>query len=90
MPYYVYVLLCEDGTFYTGYAKDIKSRLKQHKKGIGSKYTRTHKPSKLVYLEQFITRVEAMRREQEIKTYSKARKEELIKGPKSKLSSNFP
>jgi putative endonuclease len=89
MPYYVYVLLCEDGTFYTGYTKDIKSRLEQHKKGIGAKYTRSHKTSKLVYLEQFISRAEAMRREQEIKTYSKARKEELIKGPKSKLSSNF-
>ena len=88
MPYYVYVLLCEDGTFYTGYAKNIKSRLKQHKKGIGAKYTHTHTPSKLVYLEQFFSRTEAMKREQEIKNYSRVRKEEHIKSPKSKLSLN--
>ncbi len=81
MPYYVYVLLCDDGTFYTGYAKNIKSRLKQHMKGIGAKYTRTHTPSKLVYLEQFMSRAEAMKREQEIKNYSRARKEELVNGP---------
>jgi len=86
MLYYVYVLLCDDGTFYTGFAKNIKSRLKQHKKGIGAKYTRTHVPSKLVYLEQFISRAEAMKREQEIKNYSRVRKEELIKSQKFKSS----
>jgi len=32
MPYYVYILLCKDGSYYTGYAKDMKSRLEQHRK----------------------------------------------------------
>jgi len=77
MPYYVYMLLCTDGSFYTGYAKNVGRRVKQHTKGRGARYTRIHRPEKLVYLEKFNSRGEAMKREQEIKSLSHDKKERL-------------
>jgi len=78
MPYYVYILLCEDGSYYTGHSKDVKHRIEQHRKGQGARYTRMHKPQKTVYTEQFNRRSEAMKREQEIKSLNHSQKEQLI------------
>ena len=78
MPYYVYILLCKDGSYYTGYAGDIKGRVEQHKKGQGARYTRMHKPEKVVYVEEFNSRSEAMKREREIKSLSHSKKQRLI------------
>ena len=77
MPYTVYVLLCRDGTFYTGYAKDLNARLSMHEQGKGARYTRSHKPKKLVYAEEFGTMKEAMRREREIKKLGHEEKKRL-------------
>lgn len=63
MPYYVYVLLCEGGSFYTGCTKNVNSRMRLHMIGRGARYTRMHKPKRLVYTEEFGSRAEAMRRE---------------------------
>ena len=79
MPYYVYVLLCQDGTFYTGYAKDLNVRFSMHEQGKGARYTRTHKPKKLVYTEKFSTRKEAMRRERQIKKLGHEEKKRLCR-----------
>ena len=80
MPYYVYILLCEDGSYYTGYTKDVKCRVAQHEKGQASRYTRMHKPEKIVYVEEFGCRGEAMKREREIKSLSRSKKERLVNG----------
>jgi predicted GIY-YIG superfamily endonuclease len=77
MPYYVYILLCEDGTYYTGYAKNVKRRVERHKKGQGARYTRMHQPEKIVYVKKFDSRGEAMKREREIKLFSHSRKQRL-------------
>ena len=77
MPYYVYVLLCEDDSYYTGYAKDLALRLRQHRKGAGARYTRLHRPKRLVYTEEFDTIGEAMKREREIKRLNHQEKETL-------------
>jgi len=77
MPYYVYVLLCQDGTFYTGYAKNLNTRLVMHEQRKGARYTRTHKPKKLVYAREFSTRKEAMRGEREIKKLGHEEKKKL-------------
>jgi len=77
MPYYVYILLCKDGSYYTGYAKDVKRRVEQHRKGQGAKYTRMHKPEKMAYIEKFESRGEAMKREREIKSLSHNKKQQL-------------
>jgi putative endonuclease len=77
MPYFVYILVCKDGTFYTGYTHNVKTRMKLHKLGRGAKYVRTHQPEKVVYLERFENRREAMKREREIKKLTHAEKFKL-------------
>lgn len=76
--YYVYILRCKDGSYYTGHAKDVKKRFEIHKKGRGARYTLAHKPEELVYIEQFENRGEAMRRERKIKKLSHDRKQQMI------------
>ena len=75
---YVYMARCSDGTLYTGYTTDLKGREAKHNEGKGSKYTRVRKPVKIVYSEEFDSKSEAMKREYEIKTFSKKEKEKLI------------
>jgi putative endonuclease len=72
------MLLCEDGSYYTGYTKDIDLRLKQHKIGTGARYTKLHRPKKLVYTEEFDTIREAMKRERKIKKLSHKEKNKLV------------
>jgi putative endonuclease len=67
MPYYVYIILCEGNSLYTGYTKNLDSRIKLHKKGKAARYTKMHRPKRLVHVEEFRSRAEAMRREKRIK-----------------------
>lgn len=75
----VYILECEDGSFYTGYAKDATSRFTKHLAGKGAAYTRSHKPLRIVYKTPFETKSEAMKEEIRIKKLSKKEKELLVK-----------
>jgi putative endonuclease len=77
MSYYVYILLCEDGSYYTGYTKDVRRRVERHRKGRGARYTRMHQPEKVVYVEEFKSRSEAMKREQKIKSLGHSQKQQL-------------
>lgn len=77
--WYVYILLCEGDSFYTGSTNNIEKRLKAHFVGKGAKYTKSHKPFKLIYREDFKTKSEALKREIEIKKLTKSEKEALIK-----------
>lgn len=76
--YHVYIILCKDGSYYTGHAKDVEKRFDMHKKGRGANYTKMHEPEKLVYIESVESRSEAMRRERKIKTLSHDKKQRLI------------
>ena len=67
MPYYVYIIRCNDGSYYTGHAKDAQKRFEIHKQGRGARYTRIHEPEELVYVEELESRGEAMKREIKIK-----------------------
>jgi putative endonuclease len=78
MPYYVYVLVCANGAFYTGYTRDVEARVRLHKKGRGAKYVRVHPPERVVYVERFETRSDAMKREREIKRLTHAQKLKLL------------
>ncbi|MGD0449859.1 MAG: GIY-YIG nuclease family protein [Candidatus Bathyarchaeia archaeon] len=84
MSFYVYIILCCDGSFYTGYTKDLDARTKQHENGKGARYTRSHKPQKIAYSEVFDTRGKAMRREREIKKLSHQQKLELANSQNKK------
>lgn len=74
MPYFVYLLECADKSIYTGITTDVGRRLQEHKKKIGSHYTRAHGAKKILYTERFSTRGQALRREAEIKRWSRKRK----------------
>ena len=75
--YSVYMLRCAGGTLYTGIAKDVAARLKQHQSGKGAAYTRTRLPVVLVYQEDGFTRGEALTREAAIKALPAKRKRAL-------------
>lgn len=76
---YTYIVSCRDGSLYTGWTKDLERRMKAHNEGKGAKYTKSRRPVKLVYYEEFETKEEAMRREYEIKQLTRKKKEELIR-----------
>lgn len=78
MAFYVYILLCNNGSFYTGYTKDVQERTKQHETGKGARYTKAHKPQKLAYVEEHENRGVAMKREREIKKLSHQQKQALV------------
>jgi len=79
MPYYVYLIVCENDTFYAGYTKNVDARVRQHTNGKGARYTRMHKPKRLVYVEEFDSRAEAMKKERKIKKLSHQQKLRLAK-----------
>ena len=74
----VYILRCGDGSLYTGIAKDVQARIKQHSGGRGATYTRTRLPVTLLYQQQGLTHSEALIREAHIKAMPRLKKEELI------------
>lgn len=74
-----YILRCSDGSFYTGWTNNMEKRLKAHNDGKGGKYTRARTPVELVYLEEYETKQEAMRREAQIKRLTRKEKEALIR-----------
>jgi len=74
----VYILRCGDGSLYTGIAKDVQARIKQHSEGRGAAYTRTRLPVKLLYQQEGLTHSEALMREAQIKAMSRSKKEEII------------
>ena len=76
--YYVYILVCDDGSYYTGYSNNPTNRLTQHMRGRGAKYTRMHRPTRIVYLQRHKTRLAAMRRERKIKKLTHEAKRRLI------------
>jgi putative endonuclease len=76
--FYVYILECRDGSYYTGYTSNIKNRLKLHNSGRGAKYTRDRRPLRLVWVKKYSYFKRAFRRELEIKRLSRKKKEQLI------------
>lgn len=83
--YFVYILRCGDGSLYTGWTTELERRLEQHNSGIGAKYTRGRGPVKMVYSEEVAGKSEALKRECQIKKYSKLKKEKLIGGKSEEL-----
>ncbi|MDO5707874.1 MAG: GIY-YIG nuclease family protein, partial [Andreesenia angusta] len=75
---YVYILRCSDNTLYTGWTNNLYERLKKHNEGNGAKYTRARLPVELVYVEEYETKSEAMKREYQIKKMSRRKKLLLI------------
>jgi putative endonuclease len=79
MACFCYILECSDGTYYTGWTTDPERRVRQHNRGTGARYTRSHRPVRLVYVEECADRTGAMKRERAIKALSHAQKEKLFR-----------
>ena len=79
-PFYTYILKCIDGSYYTGSTDNLEQRILQHKNGQGSEWTKTRLPVSLVWSQEFNSREEARQAEQQIKRWSRRKKEALIKG----------
>ncbi len=79
----VYILRCGDGSLYTGIAKDVSARVKQHSAGRGATYTRTRLPVQLLYQQESLTHSEALIREARIKALPRSKKEEIISKEKT-------
>lgn len=87
--WYVYIIECVDGLFYTGLTWKPDLRWIQHLSGLGSKFTTRHKPKKVVYLEEHRALYEARRREKQIKDWSQKKKKKLISGEWGQMAIKF-
>lgn len=76
--HFVYIVRCSDNSLYTGYTNNIEVRINKHNAGKGAKYTKIRRPVVLVYQEMYDTKSEALRREYEIKTFTRQKKLKLI------------
>ena len=75
--WYVYILECGDGFYYTGVTWNIEVRMEQHKSGKGSKFTVKHGFKRLCYVEEFTNINQAREREHQLKDFSRKKKEAL-------------
>ncbi|MFK7786874.1 MAG: GIY-YIG nuclease family protein, partial [Crocinitomicaceae bacterium] len=80
MKGYTYILLCANGTYYTGSTKYLELRVRQHQLGEGANHTRKYGPVELVYFEEYSRIDTAFYREKQIQRWSRAKKQALIDG----------
>jgi putative endonuclease len=80
MKYSIYILRNPKNKLYIGYTNNINNRLSYHSNGNGAKITRDLKDFQIIYSEQFDNEIDAIRREKQIKKWSRAKKEALISG----------
>lgn len=76
--WYVYILLCKDKSLYTGISNNPEKRFIDHKNGKGGRYTRSHKPSKIIHFEKYQNKSDALKRENEIKSWSRKNKIKIL------------
>ncbi len=77
--YYVYIVKCNDGSFYTGYTQNLENRIKAHNNGYGARYLKGRVPVRLVFFKKYRYYKNALRAEKKIKKYSREKKQELIR-----------
>lgn len=77
-PWFIYIAECMDETLYTGIAKDVERRILDHNSGKNCKYTKSRRPVSLRYTERHINKSSALKREIELKKFTRSEKLELI------------
>ncbi len=80
MAFWLYILRCSDGSYYTGHTDNLEKRMAEHQMGEISCYATTRLPVELVFCQEFQSRVEVVERERQIKGWSRWKKEALIRG----------
>ena len=76
----MYILICNDASYYTGSTKNLELRLRQHEMGEGANYTKRRLPVSLVYFEEFDRIDTAFYREKQVQKWSRKKKEALMSG----------
>jgi len=76
----LYILRCDDGSYYVGSTVDLDKRMSEHWEQLGSNYTRKHKPVELVFRQDYDSIAEAYAKERQVHGWSRAKKEALIRG----------
>jgi len=76
--WFLYIIKCEDGSFYTGITNNLKRRFFEHSHKKGGKYTSNHKPLEIIYQESYSTRSEVLKREAQIKGWSRQKKINIL------------
>jgi len=84
--WFVYIVKCSDGSYYTGISNNVINRINKHNKGLGAKYTKNRGPLILLLVLQFENRSEASKEEYKIKKLPKLKKINLIKKNIMKLN----
>jgi len=84
--FWIYILRCSDGSYYTGHTDNLEKRLATHQSGELPGYASTRLPVKLVFSQSMPTREEALSAEQQIKGWSRAKKEAMMQGDWKKVS----
>jgi len=77
--WFVYIIKCVDGSLYTGSTNDLEGRFEKHKNGKGAKYTRSHIPDRIVFVEKHNKKIMALKREREIKNFTRKEKLKFLK-----------
>ena len=72
--YYLYLLECKDASIYTGITNNVAERFKKHLEKRGGRYTRSHGAKRIIHVEEYQTKGEALRREMEIKGWGREKK----------------
>jgi len=85
MTWFVYIVKCSNGSYYTGHTQNLVKRLDHHLAGTGAQHTRQFQPSEIVFHESFQTEADSINREKQIKGWSRAKKEALIRHDLSRL-----
>jgi predicted GIY-YIG superfamily endonuclease len=80
MNYYAYIILCSNGKYYVGHTNNLKKRFEYHVRKKGAKYTSQNKPIKILWYQEFNNEKDAIKRESQIKGWSRSKKEKLING----------
>ena len=87
MSFWVYILRCADNSYYTGHADNLEQRIAQHHQGyFPSCYTYKRRPLELLFSQDFVTREEALTSEQQIKGWSRKKKEAMMRGDWAEVS----
>lgn len=76
----IYILQCANGSYCLGHTQHLQARIQAHQSGKDATHTAKYRPVECVYAEHAPDKVTAIRREKQLKKWSRAKKEALIKG----------
>lgn len=86
MSFWVYILRCADSSYYTGHTDHLEKRIGEHQNGLCGGYTANRLPVELVFSQECASRIEALAAEQQVKGWSRKKKEAMMRGDWAEVS----